>query len=65
VNAVAVAYCAWVWVFMFFPTGVPVVATSMNWAVVMFFGVILIASIFFVLKARKTYFGPVTKVVEL
>jgi hypothetical protein len=65
VNAVAVGYSSFVWVFMFFPTAVPVDAGTMNYAVVMFFGVLAMAIVFFVFKARKTYFGPVALVRDL
>jgi choline transport protein len=47
---------------MFFPAGVPVDASSMNWASVMFFGLLLGAAVHFGVRAHKTYFGPVVKV---
>lgn len=62
VNAIGVAYSTFVWVFMFFPASLPVAANSMNYAVVMFFGVAVISVLYFVVRARMTYFGPVTKV---
>lgn len=61
VNGCGMAYSMYVWVFMFFPASIPVTASSMNYAVVMFFGVLAIAAGFFVVQARKTYFGPATK----
>ena len=61
INSISVAYAGFVWFWMFWPTTASVNATSMNYAVVMFFGVLAIAAAFFVVKARKTYFGPVTK----
>lgn len=63
VNGVAVAYAWFTWFWMFWPTAVPLSGPGdMNWAVVMFFGVLAIAMIHFLIRARKTYFGPVTKV---
>lgn len=61
VNAIAVAYAWFVWFWMFWPMAIPIVpVASMNWAIVMFFGVLFIGAVFYALKARKTYFGPVT-----
>ena len=37
----------------------------MNWAVVIFAGVMVIASVTFVVHARKVYDGPVAKVRKL
>ena len=37
----------------------------MNWAIVIFAGVMTIAGVAFVGHARKTYEGPVTKVQKL
>ena len=61
VNAGAAAYSWFVFFFAFWPDSTPVSADSMNYAVVMFGGVVILALLFFVVKARKTYAGPVTK----
>lgn len=64
INGIAVAYAWFTWFWMFWPTAVPLSGPGdMNWAVVMFFGVLAIAMIHFLVRARKTYFGPVTEVV--
>lgn len=66
INSAAVAYSWFAWLWMFWPTAVPVSGPGeMNWAVVMFFGALAIAMVYFLFTARKTYFGPVTKVVEI
>lgn len=61
VNAIGAAYAWFVFFWAFWPNAVPVTAQTMNYAVVMFGGVMVLALLFFVLKARKTYAGPVTK----
>ena len=33
----------------------------MNYAIVMFGGVVILALVYFLVKARKTYAGPVTR----
>ena len=38
---------------------------QMNWAVVIFGGVMLIAGVAFIVHARKTYEGPVARVRKL
>ncbi|TKA83850.1 hypothetical protein B0A55_00119 [Friedmanniomyces simplex] len=61
VNAAGAAYAWFAFFWAFWPSSTPVTANSMNYAVVMFGGVMIIALLYFVVKARKTYAGPVTR----
>lgn len=51
-----------VWLFSFFPLTREVNPTTMNWSVAIFGGVIMISMGYYMLYARKTYKGPVTRV---
>lgn len=59
VNVVALAFLVAFFVFCFFPTGIPVLAVTMNWNVVMFGGVFLWATVYYVVKGRRVYVPPV------
>ncbi|KAK0298718.1 hypothetical protein LTR54_013801 [Friedmanniomyces endolithicus] len=61
VNAAGAAYAWFAFFWAFWPSATPVSATSMNYAVVMFGGVMILAMLYFVVKARKSYAGPVTR----
>jgi choline transport protein len=45
--------------FITWPTVTPVTATTMNWSSIMLVGVFIIAAVYYVLKGRKEYNGPV------
>lgn len=59
INAFAFVYSCWAIVFVCFPVALPVTAQSMNWAIVMFTGVLVIATAYYFLHGRKVYEGPV------
>ncbi|KAK0871399.1 hypothetical protein LTR87_012862 [Friedmanniomyces endolithicus] len=61
-NAFALAYCAYLIVFIAFPVSVPVTVATVNWAPVMFAGVVVLAMGYYLLYARKVYDGPVAYV---
>jgi len=61
-NAFALAYCAYLIVFITFPVSVPVTVATVNWAPVMFAGVVVLALGYYLLYARKVYDGPVAYV---
>jgi len=58
-NVVAIGFLLLVWVFMFFPTAPSPGAGGMNWSVVIYGFVVVLFSIYFVVKARHQYAGPV------
>lgn len=61
INGFALAFVTLAFVFIFFPVAPNPTPASMNWAVVISFGVIFFAGVYYLLVARKTYFGPVVR----
>ena len=59
VNAIALVFLVPYFIFCFFPTATPVEAETMNWNIVMFGGIFLWATAFYVVKGRKVYIPPV------
>ena len=59
VNIGAVSWLCMVWVFLFFPVATPVVASTMNWNVVMFGGIVMIGLVYWFVWGRKSYTPPV------
>ncbi|KAK6430812.1 hypothetical protein LTR95_013028 [Oleoguttula sp. CCFEE 5521] len=59
INLFAFTYACFATIFVCFPVYTPVTPQSMNWAIVMFTGVLVIAMIYYVVKGRKMYEGPV------
>lgn len=62
VDTVSILVLIVVWVFSFFPLTAHVNPTNMNWGVVIFGGVILLGMVYYQLRAKKVYKGPVTRV---
>ncbi|OQO04046.1 hypothetical protein B0A48_10689 [Cryoendolithus antarcticus] len=59
INVFAFTYACFATIFVCFPVYTPVTPQSMNWAMVMFTGVLVSAMIYYVVKGRKMYEGPV------
>jgi choline transport protein len=59
INIVAVCFILPLWFFAFWPIATPVTAETMNWASVIFCGVLLIAVVYYLVKGRHEYDGPV------
>ncbi|KAK0971669.1 hypothetical protein LTR54_017732 [Friedmanniomyces endolithicus] len=59
INIAAFLFVLPLWFFTFWPLATPVLASTMNWSSVIFFGVLLIAMVYYVFKARHEYTGPV------
>lgn len=62
VNIAALIYSSWAFFWSFWPNYYDVNATNMNWAVVLFVGLLAISLILYAAHARKVYEGPVMKV---
>ncbi|KAK3109743.1 hypothetical protein LTR53_016669 [Teratosphaeriaceae sp. CCFEE 6253] len=58
----AILYSTYGFFWAFWPTTTPITAEGFNWASVIFVAVIIIAMVYFVFKAKRTYVGPVTEV---
>lgn len=58
VNVYALAYTVIVTVFSFFPPATPVTAVSMNWSCVVYGGTVIFGLVFWVVKGRKQWEGP-------
>ena len=62
VNVLALCFLAPIYVFSFFPAATPVTAITMNWSIVMYAGMILFSTSYYVIFGRHTYTPPVTLV---
>lgn len=62
VNILALCYLAPIFVFSFFPAATPVTPVTMNWAIVMFAGIMIFACTYYVAYGRKHYVPPVALV---
>jgi amino acid transporter len=59
VNLLSLAFLALVFVFAFFPQVPDPTAPAMNWAIVVYAGVLGIAGVYYVVRGRYRYDGPV------
>ena len=64
VNLVAISYSVVLIAFMAFPPYQPVSAQNMNYASLIFGGVLLLSVALWFVYGRKTYCGPVREVIE-
>ncbi|MCJ1355100.1 MAG: hypothetical protein MMC33_005091 [Icmadophila ericetorum] len=58
-NVVAIAFCTFLVIFLPFPTIIPVTAQNMNYAVVVFAGVMLWAVASWFVSGRRRFVGPI------
>jgi choline transport protein len=65
VNLVSLAFLLLVFVMIFFPAAPHPTPQSMNWAVLMYGGVMILSLVYFVIEGRKSYDGPVEYVRKL
>jgi amino acid transporter len=65
VNSMALTYSLWSFFWGFWPAVKDVQPATMNWAVLIFTGIMIFAALAYILHARKVYNGPVTNVVVL
>lgn len=61
-NLFACVYILVLWFFSFWPASAQVDAQSMNFSSVTFGGTVLFAVLWFIVRGRKTYLGPIVEV---
>jgi amino acid transporter len=59
VNVIALCFLSVFWIFSFFPPTAVVTTTTMNWNCLMFAIIIVVAALYYLVKARHEYVGPV------
>ena len=59
INGLGLGYVLFAFFFSFWPNATPVDLESMNWCVVMFIGVAILAPIMYFVRGRHIYIGPV------
>ncbi|MCJ1469212.1 hypothetical protein MMC07_007845 [Pseudocyphellaria aurata] len=65
VNGIAVAFLSITFIFSFFPLATPVVPSTMNWNVLIYFSAIIFAVGFYFVRGKHVYAGPVSIVKQL
>ena len=58
-NILAIAFCVFLIIFLPFPAALPVSGETMNYASPVFVGVLVLAAINYVVRARKRFTGPI------
>ena len=61
-NVLSIAFCIFLVIFLPFPTILPVTAQNMNYAVVVFAGVLIFSLIDWFVRGKKRYTGPIREV---
>lgn len=61
-NAFTCVYLAVVWFFSFWPTATPVTPQSMNFSVLVTGVVVIFSVLYYFIRARKIYVGPIIEV---
>lgn len=62
INIIAFFYSCFAIIFVCFPVTTPVTSNSMNYAIVMYVGVMAISGVYYAVHARHVYEGPVVLV---
>jgi len=62
INIAAFLFVLPLWFFTFWPLATPVLTSTMNWSSVIFFGVLGVAMVYYLIRARHEYTGPVALV---
>ena len=60
INIASLVFLTVIWFFAFWPAATPATPATMNWAVVMYGGMMILSMIYYVGWARQSYVGPVT-----
>lgn len=59
INIISLLFLTPIYFFAFWPLSTPVVAESMNWAVVMYGGVVIWSLVYYMIWGKHSYVGPV------
>jgi choline transport protein len=62
VNIISLLFCAIFYVMAFFPPIPNPPPAAMNWAIVVYGGILLLAFVYYIIRARHAYVGPVAYV---
>lgn len=62
INCAALVYAVWAFFWSFWPNSYMPVATTFNWASVLFVGLMGVSVVLYMVHARKVYDGPVSTV---
>ena len=57
-NIIALFWLTITWVFTFFPIGIPVTVSTMNWASTLWGGCMIIGLSWYFIRQRKVFVGP-------
>lgn len=58
-NIISLLFLAPIYFFVFWPLATPVVPSSMNWAVLMYGGIIIWSLVYYMVWGKHSYIGPV------
>jgi choline transport protein len=59
INLISVMFLLFCWIFCFFPVGPRPMIVDMNWAVLGYGAVLIFAVVYYVIRGRHVYVGPV------
>ncbi|KAH8602283.1 amino acid transporter-like protein [Bisporella sp. PMI_857] len=62
INVAALVFLTPLWFFAFWPLATPVTAATMNWSSTMFVSTITFALIYYAVRAKNVYIGPVSHI---
>ncbi|MCJ1389919.1 hypothetical protein MMC18_002776 [Xylographa bjoerkii] len=62
INLFAVGFLFISIVFSFFPPGIPVTPATMNWSIVVFGGAVMFGLVYYAVRGRKQYHGPIVEI---
>lgn len=65
VNGISVAFLSITFIFSFFPLATPVLLSTMNWNVLIYCSALIFAVVFYLVRGRHVYAGPVSIVKQL
>lgn len=64
-SCISLPYILWASIMNFFPVAIPVTPQSMNWSVVVYVGMVVLAGLDYILRGRTVFEPPVSKVKDV